>query len=208
MATEVDICNQALRQIGQATITSITAPSNQTERDCAIYFPIARDIVLVATRWDFATKRKALVATTVPDVYEDMWDYAYTLPADSISPQSIHKPNSVIPRDSATRRTDAGTLIILTNVEDAELRYTVSVTDPTWFDTSFINAVAFKLASLLSVPLRQDAEIKNLAENEYATAIGDAIVRNQQEDVGRIAAERKRLERATNPTTWISGRYT
>ena len=62
MATEIDICNQALALLGErADVTSIKpVEGGRFAERCARDYPIARNLVLEAYPWSFATRRAAL----------------------------------------------------------------------------------------------------------------------------------------------------
>lgn len=82
MPSRVALCNMALGLIGADMIASITAPSTEVERKCALYIDQAIDETLRLYPWNCATKRVALARlAAAPD-----WGYSYkfALPADYI----------------------------------------------------------------------------------------------------------------------------
>lgn len=158
MSTAVDICNLALVRIGQSVqITSITSPTTNEERLCALVYPIARDFVLREAPWNFATKTAALAGSTTGPA---LWAYQYDYPSDCIrvlkvlggtSPR-VDEPQPFEVFNSGSARK------IATNQASASARYTMQVTDPTLFDTQFISALAMYLASELAVSLSQSPD--------------------------------------------------
>lgn len=60
MPTEVDICNMALGEISDDTITALS-DSNEAGRRCTLLYPQARDEVLALHPWRFAMGRTTLV---------------------------------------------------------------------------------------------------------------------------------------------------
>ena len=182
MASEIDICNMALRHLGLGNIVALDPPSTQTIRDCVLFYPQARDTVLRSARWQFATKRRALAAFTVPEIFENLWDYAYVFPADCLQPRAVYVEDESIPQRAKVVRVDTGEKIILTNVENAELEYTMICTDTTWFDVDFVEAVALRLAMYLARPLRADEKKASEARSAYMEAIVQAQTQNHKED--------------------------
>lgn len=67
MTTNVDICNMALANIGEApNITAISPPDGSAHADlCALWLPKAREAVLEMHNWTFAARRAVLEPVTV-----------------------------------------------------------------------------------------------------------------------------------------------
>ena len=59
MATEVSICSNALRRLGDDPITSLTDDTERA-RLCNSFYPDARDAVLRLHTWNFAVTRASL----------------------------------------------------------------------------------------------------------------------------------------------------
>lgn len=65
--TPLDVCNQALRKLGHATITSFNPSPETKEADiCRRLYPSSRDAVLELHAWNFALKRAILKAYSEP----------------------------------------------------------------------------------------------------------------------------------------------
>jgi hypothetical protein len=182
VSSEVDICNMALGHLGDdATVASLDPPEGSAQAEhCARFYPIARDLLLDAHRWSFATRRAALalLATTPPSP----WRYAYAQPSDALNLISVLDPtapddNSVgmvaygtygctpftptgqyTPQPFVTEVDASGNPVIYTNQASAVLRYTGRVTDPTKFSPTFIQGLAMMLASLLAGPVLKGTE--------------------------------------------------
>lgn len=77
----VDIANQSLILLGQATITALTDENENARRCSAIYETIRNDL-LVKHPWNFAIKRATLVDITRPDV--DIWVTATAYVVDDV----------------------------------------------------------------------------------------------------------------------------
>jgi hypothetical protein len=65
--SEVDICNHALRELGQAPISSISSPSTDFETMVSLAYPECRQMVLRDNCWNFAKTEAqiSLLSTTV-----------------------------------------------------------------------------------------------------------------------------------------------
>ena len=176
MATEVDICNLALANLGDdATIATLSPPEGSAQAEkAARFYPIARDNLLEMHTWNFAAKRGNLALTTNT---LDQWDYAYIAPSDMMNPVAIISPSAQ--NDYATRMSAGDTpgnltanfaptivagqytpqqfaiegSFIYTNQENAMLRYQSYVTDPTLFSPLFVTTLSWHLASMLAGPI-------------------------------------------------------
>jgi hypothetical protein len=93
MASEVDICNDALAMLGdEATVASIDPPEGSAQADhCARFYPKARDALLEMHQWGFATVRVALPLLTA-GVTPSTWQYAYVAPPDALNLIAVLDP--------------------------------------------------------------------------------------------------------------------
>lgn len=190
MANEVDICNLALSNIGQdALVTAIDPPDGSVEADhCERFYPVARDKLLEMHGWRFATFRAVLAEVTLPCTLEGQWRFAYAMPSLVIAPQLILPPRVTEEEKQAVPfevESDLdGSQIILTNMDEAVLKYTKKVLDTTKFTPMFITALSWLLGSYLAGPItkrperRKDAHDNFLTEYTLATA-GDAKARRR-----------------------------
>lgn len=177
---EVDICNTALTHIGEAAVvTSIAPPDGSAQaQHCALYYPIARNCVLEAHAWSFATKRRPL--QLVEENNTTAWAYAYIRPADALRVLSIVPAgasddysvpvppvqdfrfgvpypyvntsinSAVVPVRYAQGVLGDGTPVIYTNEPNAEIRYTALMRDVRAFSEEARLAISWYLASLLA----------------------------------------------------------
>lgn len=174
MATDVDILNLALANLGDtATVTSFTEASVQASLGSRFY-PIARDSLLEMHTWGFSTKRVALAL--FPGFTSSAWDYAYAQPNDALNllavipsdasddySVGIYTTNTNVPTIAGgtyvpqpfVEEVDptTGTQLILTDQPTAVLRYTAVVTDTTQFSPLFVTTLGWHLSSMLAGPL-------------------------------------------------------
>lgn len=174
MASEVDICNQALSHLGDSsTVASIDPPEGSAQAEhCARFYPLARNTMLEMHNWGFATRRAALSPVANPST---TWQYCYAPPSNLINILSVLAPDasddySAGPKYNAydarevaggaytpqgfSAEIDAdGNDIILTNQVNAVMRYTVLVPDSSKFSPLFTEALGWLLASKLAGPV-------------------------------------------------------
>jgi hypothetical protein len=128
--------------------------------------------------WGFTTCRGTLAAVNNPST---TWLYAYAVPSGMIhalavlpsdalddytenwaqqQPSLYPEPNYsnpaanfYTPQPFATEIVADGSMIILTNVASAVLRYTRAASDPTQFPALFVMALSYLLASMLAGPI-------------------------------------------------------
>jgi len=156
MASAVDICNLALGYLGDSTeITAIEPPDGSINAErCARFYPVARREMQEMHAWDFNTRRVALVEhATAPPA---SWDYRYVKPSGCIRTLAVLAEDSADgdeTQDYISESLSDGTQCILTNVENATLRFLVEVTDTTKFSALFVDACAMLLASKLAGPV-------------------------------------------------------
>lgn len=201
MASEVEIANLALSHLGDsATVSSLSPPegSAQAER-CARFYPLARDVMQEEFVWSFCTRRKLLAL--VANWSSGKWAYAYAVPSEMLHPISVSHPEASSDQVDVLglrpgapfqlEGTDTGQVVILTNQPDAELRYTIRVRDTTKFSAQFVEALSWRLASMLAGPiLKGEAGIK-MTQSCLQIAIslgGEAAVKNansSQEERGQ-----------------------
>lgn len=180
--SSVGICNLALSRIGiSATISSLTDTNSQEAVSCNAIYATMIDAVLRDFAWPFADAyaELGLVHDSSEDdvAWANRWLYAYRYPSDCIRALTIE----VGDRTSTTRvpfelSNDASGRLILTDQDDAVLRYTKRFTDPAHFDPSFASALAWRLAMELAPPLSRSSGMIERAENGYLASIRQAQV--------------------------------
>lgn len=182
MASDVDICNLALAQLGDAAKVASLNPPDQSAQagHCARFYPMARDALLEMHTWSFATVRVALAAVALPPTVST-WNYAYAIPSDVLNFLAVLDPSTTddysvglqlpntLPQVSnpgvGVYQPQAyaienynGVDVLLTNQQNAVLRYTAAVSDPTKFSPLFVQGLATLLASHLAGPVLKGSE--------------------------------------------------
>lgn len=169
--SQVGLCNLALSYLGLSSIASMTEASAEAVQ-CNMHYETARDFALRDYPWNFATKRVALAesATVTPP---DEWGYAYILPSDCLWARKIVVGTAMPPAEFVLETVGNGK-VLYTNQQDAVLQYTARVSETTLFDPMFVEALAWKLAALICMPLTRDKSIMQMAMNMYVNTIAQA----------------------------------
>ncbi len=169
MATiETDLCNIALFRVGADEISDLDEQSYNAEK-CRFLYPLSRDTTLSEGAWGFANATRALSLTGTT---ADEWDYVYDYPTDCLHADYIVPPGGTgnVSTGGITLRSmefdpipfkvildTTGSKAIGTNYEDAILSYTKYVTSVLLFDPPFKEALCWKLAADLALPLGGDS---------------------------------------------------
>lgn len=194
MASEVDICNLALSHLGQSRqITSISPPDGSAEAAlCHRFYPIARGLMLEAHYWGFATRRVALAATGTPP---DEWEYQYAVPSDMVGNgiQALYIEGDNTPQEYAVERDGStGNTVILTDIEDAEIKYTTLVTDVNKYSSTAQFALSLILSSFLAGPIIKGKAGKTVAKeqrNEFIVYLGETQLNDATGQKEQVKAE-------------------
>lgn len=155
MASVADICNLSFTHYGQTTdIISINPPDDSVEAKlCAVFYPLARDVLLEQYAWTFATKRNTLAPLT--STRED-FAYAYALPGDCLKPRKLLLEGYSSDSESEVFEVEDGVLYAGAP-STVTLVYTYKLTSTGKFTPGFISALSFLLASYTAGPVLKDA---------------------------------------------------
>ncbi len=190
MASTVGICNSALIKIGADRIMALTDDSKNA-RLCNEQFEKLRDEVLRVHQWNFAIARAKLAQLATTPAFG--FSYEYQLPADWLRTLSVHADEGG--RSSPRFKAEGGK--ILTDSSVTYLRYVRRITDPNSFDPLFLEALAFRLAAELAMPIAQSNTLKKIMEERYDTSIRKARGTDAQDDFPDEMPE----------GSWIGGRH-
>ncbi|MBT7358000.1 MAG: hypothetical protein HN812_03905 [Candidatus Marinimicrobia bacterium] len=140
MATEVSICSNALRKLGDDPITSLSDNTERARLCNAFYEPI-RDSVTRAHSWNFAIRRQALSRLTSTPAFT--YAYEYTLPTDPYCLRVLSMQTNDLDFKVEGRK-------LLTNEGEAKILYIGKITSPAEFDALFTEALTARLAAELA----------------------------------------------------------
>jgi hypothetical protein len=164
----VSICNSALIKLGCERISSLTE-DNKRARLCDEQFEKIRDLVLRSHTWNFAIKRVELAALTSTPTFE--WSFEYNLPTDYLASIEVY-PNRPYAIENFK---------ILSDSEIVKLKYIYKCVDYYKYDTSFVEALALRLAADLAYPLIQSTQREQELLSVYEKYVADARSRSSQE---------------------------
>lgn len=174
MASVIEICNRALSNIGNSRSINSLDEASKEAGQCSLHFDACRDAALADFDWNFATKRVALADTSNPP---PDWDYAYQYPTDcmritEIMLPGVRNPSAALRVQYVTGADSNGTgKLIYTDQPQAWLKYVGRVTDVNMFDAIFIEALSWRLAAAINMPLTGSADLGNNALSMYSRVI-------------------------------------
>ena len=159
--TDVQICNLALANLGdKATITAFRPSDGSRQADlCAQFYDLALNGVLQRHPWDFSIRRTSPTKATTD---RTEWLYSFYLPDDFVGVLAVlpKEPKDDVcymgrhtPLEYAIELDANYTRRIYCNQDDVVLRYHAKVTDPHYYSEMFVQALSWKLATLLAGPL-------------------------------------------------------
>ncbi len=154
-SAEARVCNRALLRIGQSQRIDGLDQQNSVARACQTLWQDSLEATLEARWWPFARRRATLAAIT--DGERGGWAFAYPLPADCLAPRYIDledgNEGEPVPFETEDDGGQAGALgrVLLTDAESPVLVYTGRVTAVPRFTATFVDCLAYKLASDLAL---------------------------------------------------------
>lgn len=179
MASDVEICNRALRQLGAIRITSLTGDSKEA-RACNDVFASVRRALLRSSTWNFAIKRVKLAALTSTPAWG--FDNEFALPSDSIK---ILEVDGFQDDEWAVE----GNKIVSQEATELDVKYLADVEDANLFDDLFIDCFAARLALELCETLTQSNTKKTAAREWYTERIRVARLHDAIEGTPTVQEE-------------------
>ena len=169
MATEVSICSNALRILGDDPITSLTDDTERARLCNSLYEP-ARDAVLRSHPWNFAITRATLAQLSTTPAYE--YAYQYSLPTDPycLRVLSMEYQDYVFKIEHL-----AGTgRVLLSDESTAKILYIAKITATAQFHSLFVDALTAKLAADLSYPVTNSTSLQLQMHKLYELKLSEA----------------------------------
>ena len=169
MATEVSICANALRRLGDSPITSLTEDTERA-RLCNAFYAPTRDSVLRSHTWNFAITRATLAQSTTTPAFE--YAYQYPLPTD---PYCLRVLKMEFDDYEFKIENLAGQgRVLLTDEGTANIIYIAKVTDPTLFDSMFVDVLTAKLAVDLAYPVTNSSTLQANMQKLFERKLSEA----------------------------------
>ena len=154
--------------LGASLITSFTDTTKEANLCLANYAEL-RDSVLEETGWSFATKRVKLATLASPELG---YSYAYQLPSDCIRMLHAHHDETFNPEDAIDYVVEDRK--VLTDNGALYIKYIKQIIDPNWFSPNFRQALAYRIASELAIPLTRSRELQLQMTKMYQLRLTDA----------------------------------
>lgn len=167
--TKIDICNMALGFIGtrmiQASELTSSPPNSPEAVQCLLYWDRARRAVLTDFVCEFSVRRNALSTSSATSATSSNWAGKYTYPANALKILSVHSGTDDEREPFEVDYVSDTQCVILTDATSPQCVYVVDVEDLTQWNETFVNAMALKLAILISTALLKNnpEKIKELA---------------------------------------------
>jgi hypothetical protein len=183
MVSVVEICNQALGNIeATALVNSLDTPYESEEaRYCDLYFERTRNAVMRDHPWNFLATTVALGNLGSPPTG---WSFRYQYPTNCIRAVEIVRTNRTDPKiDFEVRHDGSAGRVILTDLQDAELKFTQLITDPNVYDDMFLDALSWALAFRLAGPVTGNDTKKQQALTVYQNLIDAAEAEDSAEGI-------------------------
>lgn len=183
MATNVDIANMALGEIGtRATIANLTENSVEAREINRVYVTL-RDALQQSMDWNFNRVYQTLASSGTPP---SRWIYSYAYPSDCLKFWRIDMGVSVWALDPAALfevGSDGTSQFIWTNVTEAVGVFGQRVTDPNRWDPAFTFAFVAALAAKTCLPITQKddrvaglrAHAKDMVELAQRSAVNEGV---------------------------------
>lgn len=144
------------------------------------YYEVARDTVLEAHDWGFASSYQELSepysAQDNEFVINPNFEFAFKLPNNCISPRAIMSSFDRKEKEFKPITNSSGEKLILTKINPCLLRYTRRVDNEALFTAPFVSALGFYLAYLTAQGITGSGNKKNTNLQDYHIAIRNAIV--------------------------------
>ena len=170
IASATNICNMALSRLGANRLTDADTDTSVEAIQCRIWYSHTRDALLRSHFWKFAVKRAELSEDAeTPDFG---FDHQFDLPADFLRAWYVY---------DTTATWEINAQWLLTDDDAVDLVYVAQITDPTQFDTLFVELLSLKLALVLCMPLTHDGKLRQEIEGECARLEARARTVNMHE---------------------------
>ena len=169
MATEVSICSNALRWLGDSPITSLTEDSERG-RLCNAFYEPSRDAILRSHTWNFAINRANLAKLSTSPAFE--YANQFALPTDPfclrVLKMEFEDYEFKIENLAGQGR------VLLTDEGEAKIIYIARVTDPSLFDSMFVDVLTAKLAVDLAYPVTNSTTLQAQMQKLFERKLSEA----------------------------------
>ena len=190
--TEYDICNNALAYIGNTETIASFIENTTASALCGRLYPIEYKNLLEEYPWSFAVKTADLVEIT--DETSDIYSFVYEYPTDCLRLLRILPADESYVNEYEIQYVLDGTTDakrILCNVDTAGVEYIADIDNPVMFTPSFAEALAWRLAIKLAIPLSSNASTIQMAQQFAQAAEHKAKLLNAKQQKKEVIGSKK-----------------
>ena len=169
MATEVSICSNALRKLGDDPITSLTEDTERA-RLCNSFYESSRDSLLRSHPWNFAITRATLAQLSTTPAYG--FAYQYALPTDPYCLRVLEMEY----QDYIFKIENLATVgrVLLSDESTAKILYVGRITDTALFDSLFVDTLTAHLSAKLAYPITNSTTLQAQMQQLYQAKLSEA----------------------------------
>tara|TARA_R110000824_G_scaffold64937_10_gene169532 strand:+ start:290 stop:874 length:585 start_codon:yes stop_codon:yes gene_type:complete len=169
MATEVSICSNALRRLGDSPITSLSDDTERARLCNALYEP-ARDSLLRSHAFNFSITRASLAKSATTPAFE--FANQFILPTDPFCLRVLKMEFDDF-KFKIENLAGEGR-VLLTDEGTANILYIAKITDTTLFDAIFVDTLTAKLSAELAYPVTNSVSLQTQMEKIYKLKLTEA----------------------------------
>ncbi len=176
--SDTSVCNMALARIGAKRVNNIDETNTEVNAiHCRLHYGQTRDALLRSHWWRFAVGRASLAEDTDTPDFE--WDHQYILPTDFLRFVSLYDTSASFEIEGQR---------LLTNDDSVDLLYIKEITDPTKFDSLFVEVLVLQLALKLVMPISQDKVLRRELFEELAQKLSEArrVNMDERNNISRV----------------------
>jgi hypothetical protein len=177
MPGRVEIINIALARLGESPIQSLDEGSSSANAAKMLY-DAERRATLREYPWNFALKQ-ATVARCENGAVD--FNFAFALPADCLRAVRLWGADKRAVRFSVRGE------VLYADETGVTLEYVADEEDGNRFDSKFVEAFSYRLASALAMPIKGSPELMGNFMNLYKTLVSDAAVQSAREERTQIS---------------------
>ena len=164
MTSAVGICSNALLQLGDSPIASLTEATDRA-RLCNNLWPMVRDYILRKGAWSCTRASVTLAPEATTPEFD--WGASFLLPGDCMRVLQVGQRGQRIRHEIRGRR-------LLCDQASLPIVYQQRITDPVQWDGAMVDAACAEMAARLAYPITQSASMAQLMQQKAATALREA----------------------------------
>lgn len=170
MASQVEIANFAIIQLGGNPISSLTEDTNEAKVIKAIWDQSRREL-LRTNSWNFAIKRQLLAQSVTPPGYD--FSYRYALPSDLIRTIQVYN-------DSDYKIEGR---FVITNSQSCSLKYVADIKDVNEWSSDFCSLMSMKLAADIAYAITKNETLAKSMYQAYTIKLTETRFADASEDI-------------------------